>query len=98
MLEKTKVIPLSKNLKMGDVIYEHIDLKEPCLSDVEEFYSIQEAKNTMAAMKLLIALVSGISERTLSPMAYTDYLRCEDYLVGFLTWSPSKAGSSQPPK
>ncbi|MEN4910775.1 phage tail assembly protein [Erwinia amylovora] len=94
MLEKTKTVHLSKKLQMAEMIYEHIDLKEPSLSDVEQFYSTQRSKDAMAAMKLLIALVSGVSERALSAMAYTDYRCCEDYLMGFLTWSPSQDGSS----
>ncbi|MBQ0955990.1 phage tail assembly protein [Serratia symbiotica] len=93
-LDKKKTIVLSKALTMGDVRYEHLDLKEPVLAEVEQFYDIQRAKNSMAAMKLLIALNTGVTEKALGSMAFTDYRQCEDYLMSFLTFDPSPDGSS----
>ncbi|WP_447877516.1 phage tail assembly protein [Serratia fonticola] len=96
MLEKTKSITLSKKLEMagGVMVYESLDLKEPVLAQVEQFYECQRNKNSMAAMKLLIALVSSVSENVLGNMDFTDYKKCEDYLMGFLTYDPSKGGNS----
>lgn len=94
VLDKTKTIVLSKPLEMANVRYEQIDLKEPALAEVEQFYEMQRAKNSMAAMKLLIALNSSITEKALGSMAFTDYRKCEDYLMSFLTFDPSTDGNS----
>ncbi|OKP27662.1 phage tail assembly protein [Serratia fonticola] len=96
MLEKTKNITLSKKLEMagGVMVYESLDLKEPVLAQVEQFYECQRNKNSMAAMKLLIALVSSVPETVLGNMDFTDYKKCEDYLMSFLTYVPSMGGNS----
>lgn len=96
MLEKSKTITLSKKLEMADgkIVYESLDLKEPVLVQVEQFYECQRNKNSMAAMKLLIALVSSVPESVLGNMDFTDYKQCEAYLMGFLTFEPLKGGSS----
>jgi len=94
VLEKNKTIPLCKALESANVRYEHLDLKEPALAEVEQFYEMQRSKNGMAAMKLLLALNTGVTEKTLSGMAYTDYKKCEDFLMSFLTFDPSADGSS----
>lgn len=96
MLEKTKSITLSKKLEMagGVMVYESLDLKEPVLAQVEQFYECQRNKNSMAAMKLLISLVSTVPESALGNMSFTDYRECEDYLLGFLTYKTSMGGNS----
>jgi hypothetical protein len=48
----------------------------------------------MAAMKLLIALNAGVTEKALGAMAFTDYRKCEDFLMSFLTFDPSTDGNS----
>ncbi|MBP0996651.1 phage tail assembly protein [Serratia fonticola] len=94
MFEKSKTIQLSKNLEMADgTIYESLDLKEPVLGQVEQFYECQRNKNSMAAMKLLISLVSSVPEKVLGTMDFTDYKKCEDFLMGFLTYKSSTGGS-----
>lgn len=96
MLEKTKVIPLSKMLedKTQKAAWEQIELREPVLLEVEQFYD-KEAKSTViSAMRLLISLVSGIPESVLGRMAYSDYKQCEEFLMGFLAYSSSKGGGS----
>ncbi len=96
MLEKSKTIKLSKKLELanGTVVYESLDLKEPVLVQVEQFYECQRNKNSMAAMKLLISLVSTVPESALGNMDFTDYKECEDYLLGFLTYKTSNGGNS----
>ncbi|WP_199639603.1 phage tail assembly protein [Serratia sp. PAMC26656] len=94
ILDKTKTIVLSHALTVADTRYEHLDLKEPALAEVEQFYDIQSAKNSMAAMKLLIALNSGVTEKALGAMAFTDYRKCEGFLMSFLTYDPSTDGNS----
>ncbi|HEO8935960.1 TPA: phage tail assembly protein [Serratia marcescens] len=94
VLDKTKTIVLCQALTVGDTRYEHLDLKEPALAEVEQFYDIQRAKNSMAAMKLLIALNAGVTEKALGAMAFTDYRKCEDFLMSFLTFYPSADGNS----
>lgn len=88
MLEKTKVITLSKMLedKTQKTGWEQIELREPALIEVEQFYEKEAKASPLAAMRLLISLVSGIPESVLGPMAFTDYRACEGYLLGFLTY------------
>lgn len=88
MLEKTTVIPLSKVLedKAQKTAWEQIELREPALLEVEQFYDKEAKSSPLAAMRLLISLVSGIPESVLGRMAFTDYRACEGYLVGFLTY------------
>ncbi|MBL5827650.1 phage tail assembly protein [Serratia fonticola] len=99
-LEKSKIIVLSKPIEVsgGKLRYEQIELKEPVLIQVEQFYERQSTKNGMSAMKLLIALTSdGVPEAAISHMDFTDYKECEAYLMGFLTFDPSNTGKEQPP-
>jgi len=94
IIEQTKTIVLSKPLKKAGVIYRQIELKEPDLSEVEQFYEAKQTKSSLPAMKLLISLNSGISEKTLNSMAYTDYKKCENYLMAFLNFESRRNGSS----
>ena len=45
-------------------------------------------RTSLAAMRLLIALVSGTRESVLQPMDFLDFRKCEEYLLSFLTWKP----------
>lgn len=88
--ERVKVIPLSKPLidDAEKTRYEQLELKAPTLSQAEQFYEKQAASNSLAAMRLLIALVTGTRESILQPMDFIDFRTCEVYLLGFLTWKP----------
>ena len=44
VLEKTKTIVLCRALTVGETRYEHLDLKEPALAEVEQFYELQRQK------------------------------------------------------
>ncbi|WP_252120454.1 phage tail assembly protein [Symbiopectobacterium purcellii] len=87
-MEKTKIIPLSKPLddKTQKTAWEQIELREPALLEVEQFYDKQTKSSSLAAMRLLISLVSGVPESALGRMAFTDYRECEGFLLGFLTY------------
>ena len=89
-LERTKIIVLTTPLE--DVAqktrYEQLELKAPTLSQAEQFYEKQAASTSLAAMRLLIALVSGTRESVLQPMDFLDFRKCEEYLLSFLTWKP----------
>ncbi|WP_237387333.1 phage tail assembly protein [Xenorhabdus sp. Sc-CR9] len=97
-MEKTKIVQLSKRIESNDgkEVYTEISLREPCLIEVEQFYEAQ-AKNTsssLPAMRLLIALVSGVPETVLKKMAITDFNVCREFMTGFLVYIPSGDGSS----
>ncbi|PWC12959.1 phage tail assembly protein [Brenneria corticis] len=96
MLERTKVIPLSKNLedKTQKTAWEQIELREPALMEVEQFYDKESKTTVLSAMRLLISLVSGVPESVLGRMAYSDYKQCEEYLMGFLTHGKQKDGGN----
>lgn len=95
-MEKTKVIPLSSPLedRAQKTAWEQIELREPALLEVEQFYDKQAKSSSLPAMRLLISLVSGIPESALARIAFTDYRKCEAYLLGFLTYSASQDGES----
>ncbi|MCP9269884.1 phage tail assembly protein [Xenorhabdus sp. XENO-1] len=94
-MEKTTVIRLSTPIedKVQKIIYEEIHLREPALFDVEQFYEMDRKSNPLAAMRLLIALVSPVPETVLKKMAITDFRECEAFLTGFLAYTPSNNGS-----
>lgn len=86
-METTKTIILSKALESNDgkIRYEEINLREPVLIEVEQFYDVQnKATNSLPGMRRLICLVSEIPETELKKMAITDYKQCRDFLTPFL--------------
>ncbi|MCC8466906.1 phage tail assembly protein [Photorhabdus bodei] len=95
MLEKTKTIVLSTPIESNDgkVRYEQIDLKEPVLIQVEQFYEASKKANPLAATRLLISLVSEIPESVLKKMAISDFHQCQEFLEGFLDSESSKSGN-----
>lgn len=87
-LERVKIIPLVKPLEdtTKKMTYPELELKAPTLSQAEQFYEKQAASTSLAAMRLLIALVTGTRESVLQPMDFIDFRKCEEYLLSFLTW------------
>lgn len=86
-METTKTIILSKALESNDgkIRYEEINLREPVLIEVEQFYDVQnKATNSLPGMRRLICLVSEVPETELKKMAITDYKQCRDFLTPFL--------------
>ncbi|MCE2001481.1 phage tail assembly protein [Enterobacter asburiae] len=89
-IERVKVIALAVPLmdEAQKTRYERLELKAPTLSQAEQFYEKQASSTSLAAMRLLIALVSGTRESVLQPMDFLDFRKCEEYLLSFLTWKP----------
>lgn len=87
-LERVKIIPLVKPLEDSTkkMTYPELELKAPTLSQAEQFYEKQAASTSLAAMRLLIALVTDTRESILQPMDFIDFRKCEEYLLSFLTW------------
>ena len=87
-IERVKTIPLTVALDDAaeKTTYTQLELKAPTLSQAEQFYEKQAASTSLAAMRLLIALVSR--ESVLQPMDFLDFRKCEEYLLSFLTWKP----------
>lgn len=87
-LERVKIIPLIKPLEdtTKKITYPELELKAPTLSQAEQFYEKQAASTSLAAMRLLIALVTDTRESVLQPMDFIDFRKCEEYLLSFLTW------------
>ncbi|ECA0402275.1 phage tail assembly protein [Salmonella enterica subsp. enterica serovar Newport] len=77
-----------------NIRYETITLTEPVLMQVEQFYDMQKKSNALAAMRLLVSLVSGVPESIIRRLPYTEFRRCEEYMTGFLAWSPSGGGGN----
>lgn len=89
-LERTKRIALIVPIEdaIQKISYESLDLKAPALIQVEQFYDRQATSTSLSAMRLLICLVTGVPESLLQKMDFIDYKKCEEYLLGFLTWKP----------
>ncbi|HGK7505387.1 MULTISPECIES: phage tail assembly protein [Enterobacteriaceae] len=87
-LERVKIIPLVKPLEdtTKKMTYPELELKAPTLSQAEQFYEKQAASTSLAAMRLLIAIVTDTRESVLQPMDFIDFRKCEEYLLSFLTW------------
>ena len=87
-LERVKIIPLVKPLEdtTKKMTYPELELKAPTLSQAEQFYEKQASTSSLAAMRLLIALVTDTRESVLQPMDFIDFRKCEEYLLSFLTW------------
>ncbi|WP_445494052.1 phage tail assembly protein [Photorhabdus sp. SF281] len=97
MLETTKTIVLNTPIESNDgkVRYEQIDLKEPVLIQVEQFYEVQsKSASSLPSMRLLISLVSGVPESVLKKMAISDFSQCQEFLLGFLDSKRSIAGNN----
>lgn len=98
-IERVKEIKLDVPFedKAQNIRYESLTLRAPTLSQAEQFYEKQAAKSSLSAMRLLIALTAGgIPESVLQQMDFIDYRECEDFLMGFLTWSASPGGKNAP--
>lgn len=96
-IEKKKTFTLSTPIESNDgtVRHETIDLKEPVLFQVEQFYAEQaKSPSSLPAMRLLIVLVSGIPDPIIKKMSITDFAVCRDYLQSFLAFNPSASGNS----
>ncbi|MBK5075088.1 phage tail assembly protein [Budviciaceae bacterium CWB-B4] len=93
-LERAKTIQLIKSISDNatKMTYEEINLSEPVLLQVQQFYDEQTKSGSLSAMGLLIALVSGIPREAIKKMAFTDYKACEVYLMSFLSYSPPVSG------
>ncbi|CNL74156.1 phage tail assembly protein [Yersinia kristensenii] len=89
-LERTKTIPLVKPIshEATKTTYEVIELSEPVLIQVQQFYDEQTKSGSLSAMGLLISLVSGVPREAIKKMAFTDYKACEVYMMSFLAYSP----------
>lgn len=89
-LERVKIIQLATPLEdvTQKISYTQLELKAPTLSQAEQFYEKQTSSTSLAAMRLLIALVTGTRESVLQPMDFIDFRKCEEYLLSFLAWKP----------
>ncbi|ARZ01736.1 phage tail assembly protein [Yersinia ruckeri] len=89
-LERTKTITLVKPIghEAMKTTYEAIELSEPVLLQVQQFYDEQAKSGALSAMGLLISLVSNVPREAIKKMAFTDYKACEVYMMSFLAYSP----------
>ena len=89
-MDKYKKITLSEPIESTSTktTYEYVELKEPVLIQVKQFYDEHQKNGALSAMSLLITLLSGIPKDALNKMAFTDYKNCEVFLTGFLNYSP----------
>lgn len=91
--KSSTIIVLANQLQdsAGKSSWNSVDLSEPNLEQVDQFYKTQTAKGGLPAMSALIAELSGIAPEVINRLPYTDYKSCEAYLLGFLNYSPTAA-------
>lgn len=78
--------------------FEEINLNEPVLLQVQQYYDEQQKNGALSAMGLLISLVSNVPLAAIKKLRFRDYKECEAYLVSFLTYSPpGESGSGSSP-
>ncbi|CCQ38777.1 MULTISPECIES: phage tail assembly protein [Yersinia] len=89
-LERSKTISLVKPIshEATKTTYEAIELSEPTLLQVQQFYDEQSKNGSLSGMGLLISLVSNVPREAIKKMAFTDYKVCEVYMMSFLAYSP----------
>ncbi|MCW2454617.1 UNVERIFIED_ORG: hypothetical protein M2414_002356 [Rahnella aquatilis] len=90
--DKSIVIPLDKPLADagGKLVWENIELHEPALIEVNQFFDKQKTDGALAAMGLLISLLSGIPPQVIKKLPFTTFKQCEVFLLTFLNYSPEK--------
>ncbi len=90
-LERSKIISLVKPIadNAGKQTWEQLELNEPTLLQVQQFYDEQNKKGALSAMGLLITLLTGVPREVVNKLAFTDYRDCEAFLLGFLNYSPT---------
>lgn len=83
------LLPTSLQDNKGEQSWNGVDLSEPCLEQVDQFYKTQTVKGGLVAMAALISEISGIPPQVINRLPFTDYKRCEGYMLGFLNYSPT---------
>lgn len=93
---QTEVIELSSTITddKTKTSYERVELREPLLLQVEQFYAVSKKDGGLAGMRTLVALVGNIPEQVVKNMAYGDFKKCQGYLLTFLDDTPSKNGGN----
>ncbi|MER0046507.1 phage tail assembly protein [Pectobacterium odoriferum] len=93
---QTEIIVLSSKITddKTKMSYEQVELREPLLVQVEQFYAVSKKDGGLAGMRTLVALVGNISEQVVKNMAYSDFKKCQGYLIAFLDDTPSTNGGS----
>ncbi|WP_174889215.1 phage tail assembly protein [Candidatus Williamhamiltonella defendens] len=96
-LESSFTLNLIKPLSSvdGKETFNSLVIKEPCFSQIEQFYDEQSKNGNMSAMGLLISLLSDplIPQNIIKSMNYRDYRKAEKYLLDFLRYPPSFGGT-----
>ncbi|WP_226790049.1 phage tail assembly protein [Rahnella sikkimica] len=89
--QSSTIIMLANPLQdsAGKRSWSSIDLSEPNLEQVDQFYKTQTVKGGLTSMSALIAELSDIPPEVINRLPYTDYKSCEAYLLGFLNYSPT---------
>lgn len=88
--DKTILIPLEKPLAdaSGKLVWERIELHEPALIEVNQFFEKQKTTGALTAMGHLISLLSGIPPQLVKRIPFTVFKRCEVFLLRFLNYTP----------
>ncbi|MEI7174841.1 phage tail assembly protein [Pectobacterium carotovorum] len=93
---QTEVISLKSKITddKTKTSYEQVELREPLLVQVEQFYAVSKNAGGLAGMRTLVSLVGNIPEQVVKNMAYSDFKKCQEYLIGFLDDTTSPNGES----
>jgi len=83
-------MPLRKSVSLKDdkgnitETFDHLDLREPMVEEVEDFWK-RATKEPLGAVRYLIARVSGAPLSVVAKMGARDFTAAQKYLTAFFT-------------
>ena len=83
-MEETRTITLRKSVKLGDVEYKELRLREPTAAEWMQFDKLDGVEADVKA----IAIVSGVPEPAVNMIGVRDLIQASRYLADFLSSDP----------
>lgn len=86
-----KTIPLRKPIKLGELSYDKITLREPTAGELAK---ATNAGNNVEVAISLISLIGAIPKTAVEKMCQRDLQECNDFLGSFALAGPTTGESS----
>jgi hypothetical protein len=82
-MEEVKTITFAKPVQLGPASYDHVDLREPTVGELEQAYA--SASNAITATVTLISAVGQIPPEVVRKLSQRDFRECDAFLSAFAT-------------
>lgn len=89
-MEETLTITLRKPVKLGEVEFKELRLREPTGAEWMQFDKLDGVEADLKA----IAIVSGVPEPAVNMIGTRDIIRASRFLAGFLSIDPQIGASA----